>query len=54
MKKKYITPEIDITKFGVQDVLLSGNIDPGNEVTNAWEVSEPESPTRPEDLPFNF
>ena len=54
MKKKYITPEIEVTKFGIKDVLLTDNTHAGNQVTNAWEASEPQSPTRPEDLPFEF
>lgn len=55
MKKLYITPELEITKFDIDTLVLSsnGNHDGGNIETNPWSSdSEPEVTTDFSDLPW--
>ena len=56
MKKIYMTPELDITRFEIASELLgSGGHDPGNITENPWSSdSKPEVTTDFGDVPWEF
>ena len=41
MKKQYKTPELDITKFEFERVIMGAD-DPGNIIANPWTTSDPD------------
>ena len=57
MKKLYETPELDITRFEIDEELLGsgGNHGPGNVTENPWSSeSKPEVTTDFGDIPWDF
>lgn len=53
MKKFYNTPELEVTKFELEQIVLTNSpTDPGNVITNPFTTSDPDQVVT--DIPFPF
>ena len=43
MRKKYNSPELDVTKFEVNKAILAGDQDHGDEISDSWATSDPQT-----------